>query len=512
MIFLLMNTRRSVASALFAVLLTATLSQASTYISVGDEIYSLLSRLEAEGVITDAVLSIKPLSRKEVVRLTLEAETNSAARSEFIRDLVQELKRRVRPEEYQAGTLKPVESVYAGVIDTNAEVRTLSFPGARREMEQALNYNNDGDLYGHGANERVGLTSRLDDLGPFSVFLNPEYRSGEDGQKGVLRTGYAVLGFSWIDIVAGKDSQWWGPGQNGANLLSNNAEPLTMIKFTGPEPQVLPWVFKYLGPFQYTLFVARLEDDRSDFSKPYFDGIRLSFKPVPYLEIGLERVTLLGGAGRPLSNGQWVRSFFGASGHPSTTSSDYTDTEAGGDVKLTLPLTIQPLQVYWQRDGEDSRQRRFGFPYKFADLYGLYLPRVLEFERLSVRAEYAVNHVSGWPDVWYTHSNYTAGMTYNGMIIGHHMGTDSRDLFTELTCRFPEQSARVSLAYDSVERNLSMDVHELDREVSLNARLNLSKNVDLEVEYGFARIENAGLVAGTGLRDHSAGATVTYSF
>jgi hypothetical protein len=238
--------------------------------------------------------------------------------------------------------------------------------------------------------------------------------------------------------------------------------------------------------------VARLENDRGDFSEPYFDGLRLDFKPFPYLEIGLERVTLLGGSGRPLSAGQWIRSFIGTSGHPSTTSADYTDTEAGGDVKLTLPFRVQPLQAYWQRDGEDSRMRRFGFPYKFADLYGLYLPRLLEFENIGLRVEYAVNHVSGEPDIWYTHSNYTSGMTYHGMIIGHHMGTDANDLFLELSCRLPEAQTQLFLSYDKERHNMSGAVQEQAEEIKLTAEFTIVQRLDVTAVYGYGRIENPG--------------------
>ena len=43
-------------------------------------------------LINDALLSTKPLSRKEIVRLALEAETECRGRSEFIKGLVQDLK------------------------------------------------------------------------------------------------------------------------------------------------------------------------------------------------------------------------------------------------------------------------------------------------------------------------------------------------------------------------------------------------------------------------------------
>ena len=90
---------------LFSIIMLITSpAHASTYVDVGDEVYVLLSRLEAEGVITDALLTIKPLSRREIVRLVLAAETNAAGRSEFIKGIVHELRQRVHVDEYQAGT------------------------------------------------------------------------------------------------------------------------------------------------------------------------------------------------------------------------------------------------------------------------------------------------------------------------------------------------------------------------------------------------------------------------
>jgi hypothetical protein len=485
---------------------------ASTYVDIEDiETYNLLSRLEAEGVITDGLLSTRPLSRKEVVRLIHEAETNAQDRSEFVKGLVQALKQRIKPEEFEAGMFKPLDSAYVGYVNTNADVLTLTY-GSTREKEQSFNHNNNGDLYDRGSNYRAGFTSRAEKLGPFSLYLNPEFQSGGGHEQVVLKKGYGVLGFSWIDIVAGKDSQWWGPGYNGGHLISNNAEPFTMIKFTGPGPQRLPWILKYLGPFQYTLFIARLEKDRGDFPEPYLNGLRFDFKPFPFLEIGLERIVLLDGHGKPVTASDWIKSIIGIDAHPNEAGPDETNSEAGGDVKLTLPFKTQPFQVYWQRDGEDGRQRTFGLPYKFADLYGVYLPRVLVFESIGLRAEYAVNHVKGWPNVWYTHSVYTSGMTYKEMIFGHHMGTDSRNFFLELSYLLLEQNARFYLSYDHKTHNLSAPVRQVSDEVSLKAELLLSQHIDVTASYGYGRIENLGNMTGPAINVHEAAAELRYWF
>jgi hypothetical protein len=481
-------------------------AKASTYLDIDDPAYMLFSRLEAEGVIRSALLTTKPISRKEAARLLEEAGKNAEGRSDFIKSLVRELSQRIGPEKSGSAGVKPVDSLYAKYIYANAAVRTLTY-GLAREKEQALNYNNDGILYGHGSNGQAGFTSRAEDLGSFSFYLNPEFAAAQgEGSELSFRKGYAVFDFGW-DLIAGKNSQWWGPGYHGAILVSNNAEPFTMLQITNPVPGTLPWIFSYLGPYRFTFFVTQLEKDRADVPEPYLWGMRVNFKPHPNLEIGFERTALLGGRGRSTNVNTWLHSMFGTNEH-SSTGQNPGDQRAGYDLKLTLPFELQPLQVYWEEDGEENRQRHARLPYKLADLYGIYLPRVLGYERISLRAEYASNYVKKQPAVWYTHNTYTAGYTYHGMIIGHHMGTASRDLFTELTCRFPEKNARVSLAFDRMRHNLSFDVNEL----SMRTLLKMSEAVDLDLTYGYSWINNAGFVSGAGRRSHAAGGTITRRF
>lgn len=494
---------------LTAVFFIADPAVASTYLDINDDAYVLLSRLEAEGVITDALLTTKPLSRREIVRLVLAAETNAADRSKFIQGLVRELRQRVRVDEYQAGTIKPLDSVSMKYIYTTAPVLTRSYPGAAREQAQAFNYNNDGDLYGSGSNLRTGFISRLENLGPLSLFLEPELRSTDEGEQGILKKGYGVLGFSWIDVVVGWDSKWWGPGRHGAILLSNNAEPLTMLKVTGPRPQVLPWIFRYLGPFQYDLFVSRLEKDRSDFSEPYLWGMRFNFKPHPGLELGVERTGLLGGRGRPTNAATWYNSIVGAQEH---SVENPGDQRVGYDVTLTLPFDVQPVQLYWQQAGEENWPRDFQHTYRYASLCGIYLPRIFGLAPVELRAEYARNHVRNTPYAWYVHGIYTAGYTYRGMIMGHHMGTASRDLFLELSWLLPEKSVRISLSLDWETHDKVAAVTEKITEIGINATSPISKRLEVMATCAYAKIENSVSNAGSKRSAREFSSMVRYEF
>ena len=473
----------------FTIVSYALSSRASTYISVGDDVNRILDRLEAEGILRSGLLSTKPISRKEAVRLLKEAESNVEGRSSFIRSLVRSLRERLDQGGTGETVIQPVDVVYGKYIHTNADVLTLVYEGAQ-EKEQAFNYNNDGDLYAAGENFRTGFTSRIDDLGPFSLYLNPEFRSSKDDHDLVLRTAYGVLHFGW-DLVLGRDAQWWGPGYNGAILLSNNAEPFTMVRLTNPVSEPLPWIFKYLGPLKFTFFVTRLDKDRNDFAEPQLWGMRFDFKPHPLLEVGLERTALMGGQGRPEGPGTWIDGFFGRNEHG---SNETGDQRAGYDLKLTLPFRLQPLQVYWQAAGEDNVH---GYPTQWAYLAGIYLPRVLACERIGLRAEYASTHMTHHPgSAWYTHHIYTSGYTYNDMIIGHHMGSDSRDAFFELSYRMPERNARIALSYDEKQHNVSEPVRETTSETALHAEISLARRVNLMASCGYGRIKNPGNLAG----------------
>jgi hypothetical protein len=483
---------------------------ASTFLDLDDPAYDVLSRLEAEGLIASGVLSIRPISRKEAVRLLAEAEARAGEQGAFAADLVRELRERLGPDELGAGASKPLDRVYGRFIDTDTVPQVRSYPGADRLADQPLNANNGGDLYADGSNWRIGLDSRLEDAGPFSLYLNPELRAADGSEQGVLRAGYGVIGFSWIDITLGKDAQWWGPGRHGALLLSDNAESLTMIRFSGPSPRTLPWLLKYLGPFQYSVFVSRLDAERSDFARPFFWGVRFAFKPHRLIEAGLAKTALLGGRGRPEGPRTWIDSLFAFHEHEQVNNPG--DQRAGYDLKLTLPFRTQPVQLYWEQAGEENRRAFPRRPYKLANLYGIYLPRFAGMDRIELRGEYALNRVSGQDFVWYTHGTYTAGYTYKGMVLGHHMGTESRDLFGELVVRFPEKLASLAMSLERVEHDLSQAVREQDTEAVLRGALRLTDTLEVGAVQGFGRTRNAGAVPGATERSRLTALSATILF
>ncbi|VAX31992.1 hypothetical protein MNBD_NITROSPIRAE02-583 [hydrothermal vent metagenome] len=475
----------SIVITIVSVLIIVRTTVASTNVPVGDDTYNVLLRLEAEGIIQSALLATRPLSRMEVARLILEAERNSEGKSPFIQQLVQVLKKRFRDE--RGGTkhisneyIKPLDSVYARYIYSDSD-------------PQEIIYNNDGDNYKEGSNARFGLTSR-GNLGRTSFFINPEVRySDSDADTDIImKRAYGILSFAGLEIELGKDSQWWGPGHHGSILLSNNPEPMKIIKITNPHPVLLPWVFKYLGPFNFTVFATELEKERV-VPNPYLWGMRFNFKPIPYFEIGLQRTALLGGEGRSEDLKTWWDSFTGMGENPAVDiAGDPENAEAGDqrmgcDIKLTLPLKWQPLQLYAEAAGEDEAG---GLPTKWAYLGGIYLPRLPGLERIDFRAEYANTYLKNLPNVWYNHDIYRTGYRYKGRVIGHHMGTDSRDLFFEMTYRVPEINGWIKLSYDMEKHNLSSTVNPTKIESSVGVKFDVGGGVSMEGRYISGRLKD----------------------
>lgn len=145
--------------------------------------------------------------------------------------------------------------------------------------------------------------------------------------------------------------------------------------------------------------------------------------------------------------------------------------------------------------------------------YGALLPRILNFERIGFRAEYATTHVSGYQDVWYTHGIYgTRAYTYKGRIIGHHMGTDSEDIFLEASYLIPERGGKISVSYDMEEHNLSGAVREKKDEANLKVSFKLMKNMDLSALYGYGRIENPGNVPAEDRKINIISGMISYTF
>ena len=484
---------------------------ASTYVPLDSDIYRILTLLDAEGVITSGLLSTKPLSRNEVRRLYQEAERSDRKADPAVRDLIANLKERIDPAG-EGPTFKPVDEITLARISTDAPIESMRYARYLKtrstlELSQPFHYNNDGKLLQNGTALLTDVSSRIDDLSLVSFFVRGELTESHGDDDFRFRSSYGVLSYGSIDVLVGKDAQWWGPGEHGALLISNNAESLSMVRVMSSSPLELPWIFRYLGKFGFTFFTAEMDKARTDYPSPILWGLRFDLKPIPYLELGFERTAIIGGKGRPVTEATMMRSVTGYRENISAVEAG--DQIAGGDIKVTLPFQSQPLQLYAEIAGEDKQA---AMPFKRGYVMGLYAPRIVNIDSIDFRVEYATDRVPNEKYLWYMHDIYSDGYTYEGVIMGHHMGTDARDLFLETTYHFPGARHSITLSRDREDHNVYGPIRERRIENQLSGSFSITSRVMLTAEYGRGTIKNPENTIAPPIAFHDAEAMVRIRF
>ncbi len=428
------NMQKLLIPVLVAAIYSVCSAQVSTNVPLDHWSYEAVDKLIGQGLVLSDLMATKPVPRMEMARLIEEVESNIAGGPKAS-PVVQGIIARLREEfSHELGRLNATTGATSGSF-----VKPLEDPYARFVDAQQMSdlENERGDLFDRGSNQRFGFSARSALSDRFAFFLHPEYESPsvEDTRVNLVEAyGKARLGN--YEIQLGKDSLWWGPGYHGSLIMSNNAEPLTMLKVGNPQPTLLPGPLRRLGPLRGTFFVSELEKSRNK-SEARLSGLRLDFKPLPDLEIGISRTMM-----------------FGGSGNSNAHMSDYLQTLwpgnkrkdnhlAGFDLayraKLPQALPAKSVKLYAEYTGEDSNHYR--------PLLGAQVNDILKTGRTDLRIEYAKTFLGESPGVFYAHPVFGSGYTYDGRTMGHHIGADARDLFLRLT-HYLTPNLIIGLEYD----------------------------------------------------------------
>lgn len=488
----------------------------STNVSLERDLYSDMEFWAAEGLIGSQLYSIKPFAGSEVGRQLVAAldkcyamKTPSATcrniQKQYAKLFDAEIAEARSPEHISNTFLKPVETF-------SVSYKYLSGPFSI--------YNNEGIHYGEGHNAMIQLQSQARLWNVFSFFVQPAliYNQhvglDEDGSSTDLRLhkGYAKLTIYNIELEVGRDSLWWGPGYHGVLLMSNNAQPFDMIKLSNPEPILLPWIFSYLGPVQFNLIFSQLNDERkgAELANPFLYGLRLGFKPHPYLELGVTHLAMFGGPGRrDLSLGEIITTLYGNSNR----DAEKTDSnqQFAADFSLTIPnikkyiFLADGIKLYCEAGGEDS-----GYPPdRRAYIAGLALFKPFGLERAVFRGEYANLSPKSAPDAWYNHQYYP--MRYEGQIFGHHVGSDAEDIFIEWSQSF--EKFFYKLGFDRERSGIKTKIYPQGKNQyfgEMGWRFN--PNASITLRYAYEEINNAGNVQDERQRNHFLGVEAAIYF
>lgn len=254
-----------------------------------------------------------------------------------------------------------------------------------------------------------------------------------DGSELTVRWG------NWL-FSANALPRWWGPGRDGSLILSTNARPMPGLSLDrmASRPFDFP-VLRWFGPWRFSAFLAAMESHRPDVDHPLFGGMRLSFKPVPIVELGLSRTAQFcgqnaAGTRPPCNFSQFRRVLLGADNFDIRVAPEKEpgNQMAGFDARVVSPLKSLPLAAYAQLIGEDNSST--GMPERYLGLYGLEGWWFRDSGSvLRTRVEYANTSCKYYnpganPDCAYRQHIFNAGYRYRGMNIGHTTDSDSESV------------------------------------------------------------------------------------
>jgi hypothetical protein len=226
--------------------------------------------------------------------------------------------------------------------------------------------------------------------------------------------------------------RWWGPGWQASSILGNNARPIPALMLERNSTRAFnqKWL-GWVGTWDLTTFWGQLGEDQDTPNANLF-GLRINFRPLKSLEIGLSRTAQMCGDGRPCD----LKTFFDMLVGNDNIAQGTTPEEepgnqlAGYDVRWSNTMTRQPFALYLQITGEDLDEWRPSgeFPIIGGETWGAW-------DKLGSYRFYVewTDTICNWQpgddhkfDCVYNHHIYRDGYRYKGKSIGSPVDNDAR--------------------------------------------------------------------------------------
>ena len=477
-------------------------AEASVNLPLHHWVYEAIERLTAMDIIDRAMVVTKPYSRKEAAQYVARAirrirddKIPLDGREVLAEPLLDRLMTELRPELVDLGVLPSVPGTKTGAIRYGARAQVEADAFSVGHGSGRLRENSMGQYYANGVQVQADLRAWIELTDAVALSADPKFISNQralgigataDNHNIYMQELNAKFTGGNVTFQVGRSSLWWGPGYHGSLLVTDNPFPRDMLQLGSEEPFRLPWVFRPLGYWKIQSFLQRLENNR-DFPYAQVFGLRVSYLPANWLEIGLTRLTQFGGHGRGQSLYDGLLHDYFLIKHE-VSGKNKANEEAMVDFTVRLPAG---LQFYWEIGVED-------FVDHPATLLGLYIPQVFHKSTTDLRIEYADTdlerrYFSGDSHVWYNHFLYTSGMRLKGLPLGDQIGTDATELFIRTTS-YLSDNLQLGTNLNLQEREKGQPVHEKKREVALDLTWWLSSQTQITVGYTYQRITNPGQI------------------
>ena len=440
---------------------------ASTYIPLDSWIYPAFDRLAALGYIPTEIIAIRPWARMEGARLVLEAQSQvheaelqpNAVVGKILAELRGEFAFELRALKGESNLGLQLESAYARITPISGQPLRDSF-----DFAQTL-YDDFGRPYGQGFNAIAGVSTRAE-TGPLAFYFRGEYQYSSGmapyspyvsqqiatfndlpldsvprfPEQSRFRTieAYVALDVHNWQLSFGQQSLYWSPDFGGSLLLSNNAQPMVMLRLSRTVPYELPEPFAWLGKIRNTIFVGQLNGYNyirgpwPSFSPlfgnafqninplPYTWGDKLGLKMTENLEVGVGLSVIWAGVGRPATEKTYLHTF-NTSGN--TQPLDPGKRYTGINASYRLPK-LRDWAVFYVDAMANDEPNPIAFPQDSAFNPGLYFPKLPKFHNLDLRLEGVYTNVIGYPGTapYYSNVHYAQGYTTYWQLMGDWVG------------------------------------------------------------------------------------------
>jgi hypothetical protein len=419
----------------------------SVYVPLDSWVYPAFERLAGLAAINRQFMGVRPWTRLQCAQLVLDAQEildgddknrEAMALYDALND---EFSAEITALDGGAASHSGVESLY-----------TRSTGIAGTPLRDGYNFgqtltNDFGRPYNTGFNNISGFSARAA-RGRFFAYVRGEYQyspayaglnasqqayleqlngaptvpysqaAGAVSHFDLLDT-YVGVRVGWFDLTLGKQSVWWGTGSMGGMLMSDNIDPMPMLKVIQVEPIVLPWIFSYLGPIKVQAFMGRLSGNHYP-RGPYFHGEKITVKPTRNFEVGISRTTEAFGQGIPFTLKNIFATYFSVSDVFGVINpQDFPGKRQGGlDFSYRLPHLRKWVTVYGDFFSEDDVNPTAN-PSRAMYNPGIYLSQIPHLRKFDFRFEVANTHHH---EEAYTSFFYKQAYTNKGFLAGDAVG------------------------------------------------------------------------------------------
>ncbi len=427
----------------------------SPFVPLDSWVYPALKRLAALGYIPTQFTGQQPWTRAECNRQTEEAEYNAQELppASNVVQTIQALKREFSNDgqHYYSAQL---DSIYARYGQISGIPLRDSY-----HFGQTL-WNDFGRPYDQGTNFISGATGTAV-AGPFFFYAQGEYQHAPgrgpltDAQRNLVAAVdtnpvqpalpvnstdrfypvdmYAGIKLGEYALTFGKQSLWLGPTEASPLMLSDNADPMYMLRLSRTTPLVLRGFLHWLGQVNGEFLFSKLSGHQFP-ARPFFNLQKISFHPTKNLEVGFTRASIWAGVGHPFTGDSLLRNFFSFSSTNTQTAgfgnrNDPGDRKSGFDFTYRIPGLRNWLSIYSDMYSDDDPSP-LANPRRAAMNPGFYLSHLPVLTKLDLRGEVTSTQLLTsfdlGPNFIYINNQYHDANTNKGFLFGSPTGRDAR--------------------------------------------------------------------------------------